>query len=102
MAGARAGQVGGGGAGQGGAGQGGGGPGQGLLSQLCDRAVTGLESIYDARRGGFGGAPKFPPSMVLEFLLRHRDRDPGESGALALPMAAGTPEAMAPGGLDDT
>ena len=26
---------------------------------------------FDAARGGFGGAPKFPPSMVLEFLLRH-------------------------------
>ena len=23
---------------------------------------------------GFGGAPKFPPSMVLEFLRRHRVR----------------------------
>ena len=28
-------------------------------------------SDYDAADGGFGGAPKFPPSMVLEFLLRH-------------------------------
>jgi len=89
------------GVGAGGAGQSGGGPGQGLLSQICDRAVTGLESIYDARRGGFGGAPKFPPSMVLEFLLRHRERDPGESGALALRMAAGTLEAMARGGMYD-
>ena len=26
---------------------------------------------FDPQRGGFGGAPKFPPSMVLEFLLRH-------------------------------
>src|SRR5258707_4086500 len=39
--------------------------------------------------------------MVLEFLLRHRERDPGESGALALRMAAGTLEAMARGGMYD-
>ncbi len=39
--------------------------------------------------GGFGGAPKFPPSMVLEFLLRHsesaRQRN-GEPAATALGM----------------
>jgi uncharacterized protein YyaL (SSP411 family) len=77
------------------------GPGPEQLRQACDGAVAGLRSIYDARRGGFGGAPKFPPSMVLEFLLRHRERDPGESGALALRMAAGTLEAMAGGGMYD-
>jgi uncharacterized protein len=77
------------------------GPGQEVLRQACDGAVAGLRSIYDARRGGFGGAPKFPPSMVLEFLLRHRERDPGESGELAQRMAAGTLEAMARGGMYD-
>jgi uncharacterized protein YyaL (SSP411 family) len=39
--------------------------------------------------------------MVLEFLLRQRERDQGESGALALRMAAGTLEAMARGGMYD-
>jgi len=77
------------------------GPGREQLRQACDGAVAGLRSIYDARRGGFGGSPKFPPSMVLEFLLRHREREPGESGALALRMAAGTLEAMASGGMYD-
>jgi uncharacterized protein YyaL (SSP411 family) len=72
-----------------------------VLRQACDAAVAGLESIYDPRHGGFGGAPKFPPSMVLEFLLRQRERDPGESGALALRMATGTLEAMARGGMYD-
>ena len=48
--------------------------------------------------GGFGRAPKFPPSMVLEFLLRYhqRTRDPA-----ALRMAEGTCEAMARGGMYD-
>jgi uncharacterized protein YyaL (SSP411 family) len=73
----------------------------GRLREACDEAVTGLESAYDARRGGFGGAPKFPPSMVLEFLLRHRERDDGESGTRALRMAHGTLEAMARGGMYD-
>ena len=77
------------------------GAGQEVLRQACDGAVAGLRSIYDARRGGFGGAPKFPPSMVLEFLLRHRERDPGESGELALRMAAGTLDAIARGGMYD-
>ena len=49
-------------------------------------------------RGGFGGAPKFPPSMVLEFLLRHHART-GSADALA--MARGTAEAMARGGMYD-
>ena len=48
-----------------------------------DAAVRSLASSYDERRGGFGGAPKFPPSMVLEFLLRHHART-GDEDALAM------------------
>lgn len=62
------------------------------------RALLGLTREYDAVRGGFGGAPKFPPSMVLEFLLRHHART-GSEGALQ--MAAETCEAMARGGIYD-
>jgi len=50
------------------------GPGARQLDAVCAEAVTGLAAGYDARRGGFGGAPKFPPSMVIEFLLRHHER----------------------------
>jgi uncharacterized protein YyaL (SSP411 family) len=80
---------------------GGGTPGHEQLGQACAAAVAGLESGYDAARGGFGGAPKFPPSMVLEFLLRHHERDRGASGALALRMAEGTMQPMARGGMYD-
>jgi uncharacterized protein len=61
-------------------------------------SVSALERDYDAVRGGFGGAPKFPPSMVLEFLLRYhyRTQDP-----VALRMAEGTCETMARGGMYD-
>ncbi|MFE1436675.1 thioredoxin domain-containing protein [Streptomyces griseoaurantiacus] len=66
--------------------------------QEMAQALLGLTREYDARRGGFGGAPKFPPSMVLEFLLRHHART-GSEGALQ--MAADTCERMARGGLYD-
>ncbi|WKV72159.1 thioredoxin domain-containing protein [Streptomyces sp. PCS3-D2] len=62
------------------------------------QALLGLTREYDAARGGFGGAPKFPPSMVLEFLLRHHART-GSEGALQ--MAVDTCEAMARGGIYD-
>ena len=45
-----------------------------VFRQAADVAVQGLSQDYDAARGGFGAAPKFPPSMVLEFLLRHHER----------------------------
>ncbi|MBY8877149.1 thioredoxin domain-containing protein [Actinacidiphila acidipaludis] len=61
-------------------------------------ALLGLTREYDARRGGFGGAPKFPPSMALEFLLRHHSRTGAEG---ALQMARDTCEAMARGGIYD-
>src|SRR6266566_2996586 len=43
----------------------------GTLSQdLLDAAYRGVIKNYDRVNGGFGGAPKFPPAMTLEFLLR--------------------------------
>jgi uncharacterized protein YyaL (SSP411 family) len=61
-------------------------------------AVQTLQSSYDVARGGFGGAPKFPPSMVLEMLLRHHART-GDPSSLA--MVEATCEAMARGGIYD-
>ncbi|MEU9732338.1 thioredoxin domain-containing protein [Streptomyces sp. NPDC048002] len=62
------------------------------------KALLGLTREYDEQRGGFGGAPKFPPSMVIEFLLRHHARTGAEG---ALQMAADTCERMARGGIYD-
>ena len=74
-------------------------------------AVAALARDYDRVRGGFGTAPKFPPSMVCEFLLRRSERpatgDSGpaagsdSTGAQALDMAVGTAHAMARGGMYD-
>lgn len=66
--------------------------------QELGQALLGLTREYDPQRGGFGGAPKFPPSMVLEFLLRHHART-GSEGALQ--MAQDTCERMARGGIYD-
>jgi uncharacterized protein YyaL (SSP411 family) len=63
-----------------------------------DAAAGSLAAIHDDARGGFGGAPKFPPSMVLEFLLRHSART-GDARALA--MVDRTANAMARGGMYD-
>ncbi|MGP4112540.1 thioredoxin domain-containing protein [Streptomyces sp. 4N509B] len=61
-------------------------------------AVAALELEYDATHGGFGTAPKFPPAMVLEFLLRHHART---GSVRALARAEHTCEAMARGGIYD-
>jgi uncharacterized protein len=68
------------------------------FGEVAQASVGSLERDYDAAAGGFGRAPKFPPSMVLEFLLRYHRR----TGApAALRMAEGTCEAMARGGMYD-
>jgi uncharacterized protein YyaL (SSP411 family) len=69
-----------------------------LSADVLDTAVGVLAGTYDERSGGFGGAPKFPPSMVLEFLLRASART-GDADAMR--MAGGTLEAMARGGIHD-
>jgi uncharacterized protein YyaL (SSP411 family) len=61
-------------------------------------AVEQLKETFDQRYAGFGRAPKFPPSMLCEFLLRRSART-GEPEALR--MAEQTLEAMARGGLYD-
>jgi|SoiMethySBSTD1v2_1073268.scaffolds.fasta_scaffold21252_3 uncharacterized protein len=63
-----------------------------------DAAVALLRSQFDPETGGFGGAPKFPPSMALEFLLRQHARTGSD---LTLSMIEQTCEAMARGGMYD-
>ncbi|MFY0407998.1 thioredoxin domain-containing protein [Solicola sp. PLA-1-18] len=73
-------------------------PGSAVGEPELDAAVRALATQYDAQAGGFGGSPKFPPSMVLEALLRYAHRT-GSSDALA--MAEHTADAMARGGMYD-
>ncbi len=67
-----------------------------VTPELLDAAVANLRVSYDGVNGGFGGAPKFPPSMVLELLLRHAART-GDG----LELVEHTCRAMASGGMYD-
>jgi uncharacterized protein YyaL (SSP411 family) len=61
-------------------------------------AVAALGRDFDRTDAGFGGAPKFPPSMVLEALLRHAARTGSQE---SLGMVDATASAMARGGMYD-
>ncbi|HIP72492.1 MAG TPA: thioredoxin domain-containing protein [Anaerolineae bacterium] len=69
-----------------------------LEKEVLRQAAAVLFNNFDQAEGGFGGAPKFPPSMTLEFLLRHYLQS-GE--AMALYMVEHTLEKMADGGIYD-
>jgi uncharacterized protein YyaL (SSP411 family) len=73
-------------------------PASPISADLLDRAAATLVAQFDARAGGFGGAPKFPPSMVLEFLLRRHERTGGDEVPAAVAV---TCERMARGGMYD-
>lgn len=65
---------------------------------LLDNAASALSANYDSRNGGFGRAPKFPPSMALSFLMRSYRRN----GDLRyLDMVNRTLTSMASGGVYD-
>jgi uncharacterized protein len=62
-----------------------------LTPDLLETAQASLRNGFDAANGGWGGAPKFPPAPVLEFLLRRGDRE----------LVDRTLDAMAAGGMHD-
>jgi uncharacterized protein YyaL (SSP411 family) len=72
--------------------------GEMLTTEGLNQAYAGLASNIDSVYGGFGRAPKFPPSMTLMFLLRHFKRTKSEE---ALQMVELTLEKMAYGGMYD-
>jgi uncharacterized protein YyaL (SSP411 family) len=67
-------------------------------NEQLDAAVRRLGGSFDAVRGGFGPAPKFPAPMTLEFLLR-RWRDTRDEATLR--MVTVTLDRMAEGGIHD-
>jgi hypothetical protein len=66
--------------------------------KLLSRAFGDLAGRFDPAHGGFGGAPKFPHSMDVSFLLRYHKRT---GNAEALRMAVVSLDRMARGGLFD-
>jgi hypothetical protein len=77
-------------------------PGSPTLADVS-AAIDRLHADHDPLRGGFGGAPKFPPSLVLEFLLRADAllQREGAPDLRPLGMVADTMDAMARGGMYD-
>ncbi|HEU4975198.1 MAG TPA: thioredoxin domain-containing protein [Baekduia sp.] len=71
-----------------------------LTAEPLDDAMRNLRATFDAEHGGFGGAPKFPPSSAL-LLLWARAARGGPWAAKAGDMAAATLRAMASGGMFD-
>ena len=69
-----------------------------LTADLLDVAYRGIVKNYDPINGGFGSAPKFPPAMVLEFLLRTHHRTGNDE---ALQIVNYTCRKMAEGGIYD-
>jgi len=70
----------------------------GLSLDQLDASFVSFSRSFDATNGGFGGAPKFPPSMSLEFLLSYYKRTKDEN---ALEMVKKTCDKMAHGGIYD-
>ena len=69
-----------------------------LSTEILDAAERKISASYDSRHGGFGRAPKFPPAMNLNFLLRQYHRTGrGET----LEMIENTARKMAEGGMYD-
>src|SRR5436190_15380116 len=68
-----------------------------LTDAIPSAAFARLRESFDTRWGGFGGAPKFPQPMTLEFVLRQAIRGVPD----ALEMAVLTLDRMASGGMFD-
>jgi hypothetical protein len=68
--------------------------------RLFDLAYTYFEGSYDAERGGFGNAPKFPSTSNLAFLLRDWARDP-KAHPRAKEMVLRQLDRMRAGGIHD-
>ncbi len=72
---------------------------QPITVDTLDAAASALESYFDPEHGGFGAAPKFPQTPVLEFLLARAHTHTADSPEGA--MALDTLHAIAGGGIHD-
>ncbi|MBW4436683.1 MAG: thioredoxin domain-containing protein [Pleurocapsa minor GSE-CHR-MK-17-07R] len=71
---------------------------EGLTTDLLDGTIARFERGFDSANGGYGGAPKFPQAMNLDFLLTHHANTGSDK---ALQMATFTLKKMAMGGIYD-
>jgi uncharacterized protein YyaL (SSP411 family) len=68
-------------------------------AEMLQKAVELLLAAADRERGGFGGAPKFPPASALELLIATQADGRGEGSAMA--VVETTLDAMMAGGIYD-
>ncbi len=69
---------------------------------ILESAYQQFARTFDAHEGGFGGAPKFPRPVTLNFLTRFHARNPdSDPGQHALEMVLLTLRKMASGGMHD-
>jgi uncharacterized protein len=68
--------------------------------QTLETATRSLLDSYDWDNGGWGGAPKFPQPMTIEFLLRRAVADPSQRDEL-LRLGTHVLNAMSRGGMYD-
>lgn len=78
-----------------------GGASGGWKPELLAEAAQGICGNHDDQYGGFGGAPKFPPSMTLNFLRALRSEAAPDLAARIDTVSHTTLRAMAHGGLYD-
>lgn len=74
------------------------------IAAAVTSGINSLASAFDPINGGYGAAPKFPPSLVLEFLLRSealQKLEGSESDFRTMQMVEQTCNAMARGGIYD-
>ncbi|MBI5708847.1 MAG: thioredoxin domain-containing protein [Candidatus Eisenbacteria bacterium] len=69
-------------------------------AKLMEQAADYFARAADHRHGGFGGAPKFPSVVNLDFLLRWWSRAP-EKRVAALELVTAQLDAMRAGGIHD-
>jgi uncharacterized protein YyaL (SSP411 family) len=74
-----------------------GGAGPAPTSSLLDQAEDELQRRFDTLNGSWGGAPKFPQPMTLDFLVGRTASGQGHSAA----MVRYTLDRMADGGIHD-
>jgi uncharacterized protein YyaL (SSP411 family) len=75
-------------------------PASGLVvsKDTLESGYSVFRRTFDTKRGGFGGAPKFPRPVTHNFLLRYYSRTMNKE---ALDMVVATLHAMAKGGMND-
>jgi uncharacterized protein YyaL (SSP411 family) len=70
-------------------------------AKISAECLSQYTRMFDSKEGGFGGAPKFPRPVNLQFLLQVAAGKSGQDADVASGMALHTLRKMAAGGMHD-